>query len=553
MLTNLHIQNFALIQDANIEFEEGFSVITGETGAGKSIMLDALALMLGKRADASILSNTGAKCVIEGEFKVEDYELASFFEQQEMEYDSLTIIRREIGKNGKSRAFVNDSPVVLSVLKKLGEKLIDVHSQNANALLDSRWFYYDLLDGVAGIIKERTAFELAYKEYQKKKEELKSIQSSNQLAEQELAFKQFQLNELKSAQIKEGEQEQLEKDLLVLSNAEEIKGKVNEICEIIRDSPGSVLEQLSGAKQNLDALLNMGTDFAALSDRLNSVYIELEDIHGDVEALNQEIEVNPEKLQEADERLGTLFSLVKKFSVLDSDGLLAKQQELASQVDSVLVGDQAVEELKKELTKLEAGLMKKALAISKKRLAASKHLKSDILKDLFSMNMKNSQLEIQVEAGELNSFGCDKIDFLFSANKGGGMSPLRKVASGGEFSRIMLSLKRILSAKKKLPTILFDEIDTGVSGEVADKMAGIMDEMSHDMQVIAITHLPQIASKGSCHYKVIKEDVNEVTQSHIKKLAPDNRVQEVAQMLSGSKVSPAAVENAKELLSGNLA
>lgn len=553
MLTNLHIQNFALIQDANIEFEEGFSVITGETGAGKSIMLDALALMLGKRADASILSNTGAKCVIEGEFKVEDYELASFFEQQEMEYDSLTIIRREIGKNGKSRAFVNDSPVVLSVLKKLGEKLIDVHSQNANALLDSRWFYYDLLDGVAGIIKERTAFELAYKEYQKKKEELKSIQSSNQLAEQELAFKQFQLNELKSAQIKEGEQEQLEKDLLVLSNAEEIKGKVNEICEIIRDSQGSVLEQLSGAKQNLNALLNMGSDFAALSDRLNSVYIELEDIHGDVDALNQEIEVNPEKLQEADERLGTLFSLVKKFSVLDSDGLLAKQQELASQVDSVLGGDQAVEELKKELTKLEAGLMKKALAISKKRFAASKHLKSDILKDLLSMNMKNSQLEIQVEAGELNSFGCDKIDFLFSANKGGGMSSLRKVASGGEFSRIMLSLKRILSAKKKLPTILFDEIDTGVSGEVADKMAGIMDEMSQDMQVIAITHLPQIASKGSCHYKVIKEDVNEVTQSHIKKLAPDNRVQEVAQMLSGSKVSPAAVENAKELLSGNLA
>lgn len=548
MLNNLHIQNFALIEDANIDFQSGFSVITGETGAGKSIMLDALGLLLGKRADVAVLRNTEKKCVIEGVFNVENYALETFFEAEGMEFEKSTIIRREIGKNGKSRAFVNDSPVVLSLLKKLGESLIDVHSQNANTLLDSEGFYYDLLDGIAGTIDERLTYHEAYKAYHIKQRELNNRLASAESNAQELAFKQFQLNELNTAQIKEGEQLQLEQDLIVLSNAEDIKSQIEETLELLQDSEGSVIEKLAKAKQNFESLAGMSSDFEAVAQRIKSVLIEIEDVQGEVEDLNRGIEINPDKLQEADERLGTLFSLVKKFAVLDSDGLLSKQKELEGEVQDVLGGDEALEGLRSEIKKQKSKLLKLAADISKKRKAAAVTLQNEILKDLISMNMNNSRLEIELNAVDLNAYGSDEINFLFNANKGGLLQPLSKVASGGEFSRIMLSLKRILSLKKSLPTILFDEIDTGVSGEVADKMALIMKQMSGAMQVISITHLPQIASKGSCHYKVLKTDINDETQSHIEKLSSENRVQEIAQMLSGSNVSKAAVENAKELL-----
>jgi len=549
MLKNLHIQNFALIEDAHIDFQGGFSVITGETGAGKSIMLDALGLLLGKRADVAVLRNTDKKCVIEGVFNVENYDLESFFEAEDMEFEASTIIRREIGKNGKSRAFVNDSPVVLSLLKKLGESLIDVHSQNANTLLESEDFYYDLLDGIAGTIDERSSYLTAFKAYRVKENELKNRIASAESNAQELAFKQFQLNELKTAQIKEGEQLQLEQDLIVLSNAEDIKSQIDEAIELLQNSEGSVIEKLAKAKQSFESLATMGSDFDAVAQRIKSVLIEIEDVQGEVEDLNRSIEVNPSRLQEADERLGTLFSLVKKFAVVDSDGLLDKQKELEGEVQDVLGGDEALDGLKTEIKKQELKLLKLSASISKKRKAAAVTLQNEILQDLTSMNMKNSRLEIQLNTVELNAYGSDDINFLFNANKGGSLQPLSKVASGGEFSRIMLSLKRILSLKKSLPTILFDEIDTGVSGEVADKMALIMKRMSSAMQVISITHLPQIASKGNCHYKVLKTDVNNETQSHVKELTSEERIEEIAQMLSGTSISKAAIDNAKELLS----
>ncbi|MFT6746339.1 MAG: DNA repair protein RecN (Recombination protein N) [Glaciecola sp.] len=549
MLNNLHIQNFTLIEDANINFKSGFSVITGETGAGKSIMLDALGLLLGKRADVAVLRNSDKKCVIEGEFNVENYQLESFFEDLEMEFEGTTIIRREIGKNGKSRAFVNDSPVVISSLKKLGESLIDVHSQNANAILNSASFYYDLLDGVAGILNEREDYLKDFKLYQKKQKELTDKINSTEKVAQELAFKQFQLNELQTAQIKLGEQDELERELSLLSNAEDIKSKVEEVSTLMQYSQGSVLEKITGVQQSLDSLSELGDDFLNVSERVKSAVIELQDIQETVQDISRSVEVNPSKLQDVDQRLGTLFSLVKKFGVIDADGLLEKQAELEKEVQLVLGGEDALTELKNEVKSQEKACFKKATAISKKRSAATNILEKDILDDLISMNMKNSNLCIELAKVDLNPYGCDEVNFKFNANKGGVLQPLSKVASGGEFSRIMLSLKRILSSKKNLPTILFDEIDTGVSGEVADKMAFIMKTMSSYMQVISITHLPQIASKGNHHYKVLKTDVNEVTQSHIEELDGDDRVQEIAQMLSGSMVSKAAITNAKELLS----
>jgi DNA repair protein RecN (Recombination protein N) len=548
MLTTLHIQNFALIEDATINFKEGFSVITGETGAGKSIMLDALGLLLGKRSDIGSLRDSDKKCVIEGEFNIANYQLESFFDKEQIEFDKSTIIRREIGKNGKSRAFVNDSPVVLSTLKKLGEFLIDVHSQNANVILDSAWFYYDLLDGVAGTLKLRASYFEQFKAYQKNQKQLADKIEKGEGLVRELAFKQFQLKELQVAKIKIGEQEQLEQELTILSNAEDIKGKVDDISSLLQYSQGAILEKLLLVQQSLESLSKLGDDFSKISDRVKSVFIELQDVQETIEDLNRSVEVNPAKLQDVDERLGTLFSLVKKFSVVDANGLIEKEKELENDVQLVLGTDDLLEELKQEIKVQEIELVKQASVISEKRGKAVRSLEKEILKDLTSMRMDNSRLVIKLTPVTINAYGSDEVSFLFNANKGGELRSLNKVASGGEFSRIMLSLKRILCSKKNLPTILFDEIDTGVSGEVADRMAEIMKLMSSDMQVISITHLPQIASKGGTHFKVLKTDVNEVTESQIQELSSKDRVQEIAQMLSGSDITDAAVKNAKELL-----
>ena len=548
MLTQLHIKNFALIDDANINFEMGFSVITGETGAGKSIMLDALGLLTGKRADVASLRNKDQKCVIEGEFDLSAFDLVAFFESNDLEFDAVTIIRREIAKNGKSRAFVNDSPVVLSVLKNLGEQLLDIHSQNANVLLDSEWFYFDLIDGYAEVLPQRLAFQQEFSAYKSKQKELeKKVALRNSLS-QELAFKQFQLKELQDADLKQGEQEELEKELELLSHAEEIKSKLSLASEQMSDSEGAVLEKMNNIKAQLLSLAKIGGAFESLSERIDSVSIELDDLCKEIDDLNRKAIVDPMRLEQVNDRLMKLFSLVKKFGVVDADALIEKQNQLEAEVDAVVGGEEEIEILTTELKQLKKELLQQAAGLTKKRKAAAGHLVASVLSDLQAMNMQNSQMEIEFTSGELSQYGTDEINFLFNANKGGKLQNLSKVASGGEFSRIMLSLKRLLSTKKQLPTILFDEIDTGVSGEVADKMALIMQKMAGEMQVISITHLPQIAAKGSTHFKVFKSDEGEQTSSHITCLKQEERIQELAQMLSGSTVTNAAVQNAKELL-----
>ena len=548
MLSKLSIKNFALIEDATISFDKGFSVLTGETGSGKSILLDALNLLLGKRADSDSIRSGAEKCVIEGVFDVSKYQLQAFFIDNDLDYEDATIIRREITSNGKSRAFVNDTPIVLSALKLLGETLLDIHSQNANLILESNWFYYDLIDGVSGLLKERKTFSEEFKILQELQQLLKAKIANKEKSQLDLSFKQFQYQELKAAELKIGEQQDLEEQLEILSNAELIKSNVVLATQLLFDGEGSVLENSGIVSQKLSALSQYRSDFKMLSERMSSVCIELKDIYSEIESISGKIEIDPDKLQKIDERLGLLFALIKKYAVKDVDGLIDKLNLLEKEIDDVVGGDEVIENLKLEIHQKTLYLKGLASEITIKRKQGALSLEKEILNDLFLMNMNNAQLKIDVSVSELNIFGGDTIQFNFNANKGGVLQSLQKVASGGELSRIMLSLKRVLSVRKKLPTILFDEIDTGVSGEVADKMAEIMLKMSSEMQVIAITHLPQIASKGNSQYKVYKTDVAETTISQIKLLNKNDRVLEIAQMLSGSKITDAAIQNAKTLL-----
>ena len=465
-----------------------------------------------------------------------------------MDYEDATIIRREITSNGKSRAFVNDTPIVLSALKLFGETLLDIHSQNANLILESNWFYYDLIDGVSGLLKERKTFSEEFKIFQELQQLLKAKIANKEKSQLDLSFKQFQYQELKAAELKIGEQQDLEEQLEILSNAELIKSNVVLATQLLFDGEGSVLENSGIVSQKLSALSQYRSDFKMLSERMSSVCIELKDIYSEIESISGKIEIDPDKLQKIDERLGLLFALIKKYAVKDVDGLIDKLNLLEKEIDDVVGGDEVIENLKLEIHQKTLYLKGLASEITIKRKQGALSLEKEILNDLFLMNMNNAQLKIDVSASELNVFGGDIIQFNFNANKGGVLQSLQKVASGGELSRIMLSLKRVLSVRKKLPTILFDEIDTGVSGEVADKMAEIMLKMSAEMQVIAITHLPQIASKGHSQYKVYKTDGAETTISQIKLLNKNDRVLEIAQMLSGSKITDAAIQNAKTLL-----
>lgn len=549
MLVQLYIQNFALIEDAKIDFKSGFSVITGETGSGKSILLDALNLLLGKRAELDAIRSGAEKCVIEGVFDVSKYQFQAFFQEQDIDYDNECIIRREISTNGKSRAFVNDTPVVLSVLKNLGEILLDVHSQNANLLLESPWFYYDLLDGFAGVLESRKDYFDTYKTWLEQKKTLEEKEKNKAKSTEELEFKLFQYNELKAANFKREEQNTLEDELEVLGNAEKISSNLSESLNLLSENEASVMENLAAVVHKISALATYRPEFQLLSERLTSVNIELKDIESELNFWLQKSDLNPAELEKVENRLALLYSLLKKYSMKEVEGLLEKQQILEQEINDVVGGEERIEELKQEISKLETILKKQADELTKQRQKAATLLEKEILNDLFNMNMKNAQLKIEVKNSTFNTYGNNEIIFAFNANRGGNLQVLSKVASGGELSRVMLSLKRVLSLKKKLPTILFDEIDTGVSGEVADKMAEIMKEMAAQMQVISITHLPQIASKGQFHYKVFKTDTVEQTISEIKALSSkEDRIMEIAQMLSGAKVSPEAINNAKSLL-----
>ncbi len=549
MLNQLHIQNFALIQDLELNLKSGLNIITGETGAGKSILLGALGLLSGKRSDVSVIRGDAKKCVIEGTFKVDNYGLEAFFEDHDIEFEANTIIRREIALSGKSRSFVNDSPVTLSVLKELGSFLIDIHSQHSNLVLADPKFSFLLLDSYANQKALLADYQVEFRVWQKVKKQLGELLETQKKEQLNLEFNQFQLKELTDANLKPGELELLEKEFEVLNNAEEIKEYSSEVAKKILYGSGSVQNTLQDCEQSLGKLSGFDEDYSELHDRLSSSLIELRDIAEDLQDRCRGLSSDTNRVKTIDDRLGLLFGLQKKFNVSSVEYLIERREELVSIIASVEGGDDEISALTKEIAIKEAGLKGKAEKLRKGRAKAVKAINKEVISDLHLMGISQAQIDFEISDSELTSYGFDLITILFSANKGKELSSLSKTASGGELSRVMLSLKRILSSKSSLPTIVFDEIDTGVSGEVADKMGGIMKYMGSTMQVLTITHLPQIAAKGDAHYKVFKSHDTEITTSQLKELNKEDRIEEIAQMLSGAKITQAALDNAAELLS----
>ena len=548
MLNQLHIQNFALIEDLKLNLQSGLNIITGETGAGKSILLGALGLISGKRAEQSIVRLGAKKCVIEGEFSLKNYGLKNFFESNDLDFEEPSIVRREVALSGKSRAFINDTPVTLTVLKELGTQIIDVHSQHANLLLAKPEFTFKLLDSYSGKQKEVTSFQNKYLFLLEKEKLLSALKVKQEQEKLNLEFNQFQLNELLSNNLKEGEQEKLEKEFEVLNNAEEIKDSAALVVNNISYDRPSVQGLLQEAEIALESLSGYDNDYQELKSRLSSSLIELKDIADEVEQKVGSVSANSARVSEIDERLSILFSLQKKYNVASVEQLILKREELQDLVNLVEGGNEGLETLMNRIETDKAILLKEANALSKARLVASKEIVVEVVKDLKLMGIEHAQIDFKLEKTELFKFGIDKVDILFSANKGNTLAKLDKTASGGELSRVMLSLKRIMGAKTALPTIVFDEIDTGVSGEVANQMGVLMKEMGAGLQVITITHLPQIAAKGNAHFKVFKSHDKELTTSQIEHLDKSLRINELAQMLSGSKVTETARKNAIELL-----
>ena len=548
MLTQLHVQNFALIQDINLELENGLNIITGETGAGKSILLGALGLLSGKRAETSVVREGAKKCVIEGEFNIGSYNLSNFFNEYDLDFEEQTLIRREVAASGKSRAFVNDSPVNLSVLKELSDKIIDVHSQHANLIVNKPEFSFQLLDGFSQQINQIKVYQGDFKKWTELKKSLEVLEEKQNQEKLNLDFNQFQLNELTTAQLKEGEQEELEKEFEILNNSEAIKEHSAQIVNNVLYNKGSVLELLKDSENALAKLAGFDDSYDESKNRLSSALIEIKDIAEEVEQKNGDLSSDSFRVDQIDERLSLLFNLQKKFNVSSIEQLIEKRVELEEAVNLVTGGNEEIDKLKLAISKLETSLLKQAEKLTKGREKAAEKVANLVVKDLVLMGISQAQLAFNFEPINLNKWGSDKIQIKFSANKGKALGDLNKTASGGELSRVMLSLKKIMSLQTSLPTIVFDEIDTGVSGEVADQMGVIMKEMGKEIQVLTITHLPQIAAKGNAHFNVFKSHESELTTSNIKKLNKEERVLEIAQMLSGSKITSAAKQNAKELI-----
>ncbi|MCQ2214586.1 MAG: DNA repair protein RecN [Bacteroidales bacterium] len=549
MLQNLNISNYALIERSTIEFDEGMSVITGETGAGKSIMLGALGLLLGGRADVQVLQNKEQKCVVEATFDVSKYNLKSLFSEEDVDYDDQTIIRREILPTGKSRAFVNEQPVNVSFLKQLGNKLIDIHSQHQNLLLSDESFHLNIVDTVAQCDKELSAYQTVYSEYSALLSKEKSMVEDNDRMKRDLDYLQFQLKELQDLKLTEHEDVELEMEQEKLANAEDIKMQLSESVNILEGSEMSVipaLKQLTNNIAKIDRFLPKDTN---AHQRIESARIDIEDLMHTFSQVCDSLDVDPQRLEYVDSRLNAIYSLEKKHRVENVDALIALRDELSRKVGLITNFDEQLEDLRKELSQVQSKLQSVADALSNKRLSVFDQIKQYVESHLHDMGMRNAVFTIgHARTDKYTSTGNDEIHFLFAANLGGTPTDISKVASGGEMSRVMLSIKSLLSRSKNLPTIIFDEIDTGVSGDVADKMGGIMTQMASNMQVIAITHLPQVAAKGNRHYQVYKQDTAETTISHIRSLSPEERVTEIAKMLSGSRISDAAIQNAKELL-----
>ncbi|WP_282786945.1 DNA repair protein RecN [Flavobacterium croceum] len=549
MITNLSVENYALIDKLSVTFTEGFTTITGETGAGKSIILGALGLVLGNRADLNSLKNQQEKCIIEATFFIKNYNLSIFFEENDLDYDDYTIIRREILPTAKSRAFINDTPVNLSVLQELGNYLLDIHSQHQTQELQQENMQFEIVDAVGqntSLLQQYNSLYTQYKQLQKsilgKKNELENIRK-----EQE--YNAYLLEELTNAKLKSDEQEELELSLEKLSNIELIKENLAKVIAISNDDAIGVTNSLNEIKYSLQKISSFDKLYQSLLDRVLSILIEFDDILKEVEVVTEKIVDNPDELERISQKLQTIYSLQKKHQVQTIAALLSIQSELERKVVSVTTLEEEIQKDTQRLAQLQLQLDDISLQLRANRTESAHLLTKELVAILAPLGMPNAKFAINIIPQEqFLSNGKDTIEFLFSANKGSNFGLLKKVASGGEMSRIMLAVKYILSRYTHLPTIIFDEIDTGVSGEIAHKMGEIMQQMSRNMQVISITHLPQIAAKGNSHYKVYKEDLEQHTHTRIILLNNKDRVVEVAKMLSGEKISSAALEHAKELL-----
>lgn len=549
MLTSLSIKNYALIDHLHVNFNEGFSIITGETGAGKSILLGGLSLILGKRADLSSLKDTTQKCIIEAVFKVSNYNLKSLFDAEDLDYEDQTIIRREILPSGKSRAFVNDTPVNLSILQLIGERLIDIHSQHQTLQLTSNNFQFQIIDALAsnGGVLEKYGSEL--KVYKKLQKELKTLLDFQAEAIKEHDYNTFLLNELVEANLIDGELETLEEEYEALNNVENIKEKLSEAHQLLSEEQIGVLSSLTSLKNIFQKLSEFSIKYEDLFNRVNSSLIEIDDVFTEVDTLQGNLDADPMRLEVVDAKLKMLHNLMQKHVAANVSELITIKNTLEEKVSVTENLDDTIKKKQQEIISKEGVLNKIAKTIHKNRLNVIPQLKEQLETILASLGMPNAQFKIDVVLGnEFLANGKDDLSFLFSANKGGQFNELKKAASGGELSRIMLAIKSMLSNYIQLPTIMFDEIDTGVSGEISNKMGDIMLQMSKTMQVFSITHLPQIAAKGHSHFKVYKEDVNEVTQTNLVKLNHDERIVEIAQMLGGIDMSSSAIAHAKELL-----
>lgn len=550
MLKQLYIKNFTLIDELNIQMHPGFSVITGETGAGKSIILGAIGLLLGNRADSKSIKAGRDRCVIEAHFDLSKYDMQQFFTDNDIDEDlSDTIIRRELTAAGKSRAFINDTPVSLTKMRELGEQLVDIHSQHQNLLLQKEDFQLNVVDIIAQDEKQRKNYEAAYNQYRQANQKLNALKAEIEKNRENEDFLRFQFKELDEAQLQNGEQEELEQEYEMLSHSEDIKTALYQADNHLSGDDGNIIERLKQTSEQLANIKDVYPEVTELLERIDSSYIELKDIAQEVNGLTDHVEFDPARLETINERLDKLNSLQQKFHVRDLGELIETYHQLKEQLSHIDHSDEDVEALEQEVTQLLEKAQKQAKELTAIRTKAAKKVEEEMKQRLIPLGIPNVRFSISLTEKPLSHDGGDKVSFLFSANKSTPLQPVTQVASGGEIARVMLSLKAMISGAVKLPTIIFDEIDTGVSGKIAEKMAQIMVEMgNHERQVLSITHLPQIAAMGSHHYKVSKEETDNGTISRMTELSQQERVQEIAQMLSGSDVSEAALANAKELL-----
>lgn len=550
MLKQLYVKNFTLIDELDIRLYPGFSVITGETGAGKSIILGAIHLLLGQRADTRQIKAGRDRCVVEAHFDLSNYGMEDFFDQNGIDFDAHDcILRREVNANGKSRSFINDTPAPLALMRELGEQLVDIHSQHQSLLLQKEDFQLNVVDIMTNNAPQLHTYRQAYDAYREAQNEYEAFSKAYETGRENEEFLRFQYNELDNAHLVAGEQEDLEQQSTTLSHAEDIKAALYTASNHLADDAAGAVELTRQSAEQLEKIVGMYPDVQEVAERIRSAYIELKDIAGEVADRAESVGYDPAQLQAITERLDLLYSLERKYHVVTVDELIAKRDGIQTELSSIENGTEHLDDLRNKVEQTYRTCMELAAKLSDTRQKAAAKVEAEMKQRLVPLGIPNVKFAIVFKPKECSPTGTDNVAFLFNANSTTALQPIAQVASGGEIARIMLSLKAMISGAVKLPTIIFDEIDTGVSGRIAEKMAGIMREMgNHNRQVISITHLPQIAAMGSIHYKVSKEDTAEGTVSHMRQLDSKERIHELAQMLSGSDVSAAAMENARALL-----